>query len=118
MFVDTGLNGIRNLMSSGGGTPPTHLELGSSSLISISSSDTALAGSFYRKAWTLNTVSDKANEYECLFTSIEANQIMGAIGVFNASSGGTLFSENVFTALTKDASMEVQFDVKFRYADS
>jgi len=122
VFTNRGLSVMVNFLSSGTGstaTRPTHLEIGSHT-ITPSATDTALTGSFYRLAWTANSVTNPTkNKYEALVTSAEANgETMKAIGVFNASSGGDLFAEQVFTAITKDATKDIQFNVEFVHADA
>lgn len=117
-MVDTGLNAIRNLMSSGGGTPPSHLEIGSST-ITPAAGDTALTGSYLRKAWDTNTVDDKKNKYEVTFTTTEANgTIIRGAGVFNATTLGDMYSEVSVADLEKDADRDIQFNVEISYADA
>jgi hypothetical protein len=117
IMVNKGLNAIRNLMSSGtasADTAPTIGVVGSHSF-TPAASDTSLTGSYFGDDFDVNTVSDKANEYELLLAANEGNATIHSIGIFN--DGGDLFAEDTFTSITKTGSMEVQFDIKVTYAD-
>jgi len=119
MIVDAGLNAIRNLMASGAiGTAPTHIELGSQAYTPLAS-EGSLTGSFFRATFTSNTVANKTNKYEYLLPSTEANgTTLRGMAIFNAAESGDMFATSQFTALSKDATIEVQFNVDFKYVDS
>jgi len=121
MMVNSGLNEIRNLMSSGAGAPPTIGVVGSQTtsaggVFTPSASDTTLTGSYYGNIFDSNTVSNKQNNYELVLAANEGNGAnIRSIGIFNTD--GDLFAEDTFIGIQKTGSMELQFDINITYAD-
>lgn len=115
LVVDTGLNEVRNLMSSGTGgtdTPPTIGVVGSHAF-TPGAGDTTLVGSFFGDSFDVNTVANKTNQYELLIVANEGNGVIRSVGTFNSDSN--LFTESTFTSITKTGSMEVQMDINIAY---
>ena len=85
----------------GSGTAPTHIALGTGTT-AAAAGDTALETEIYRESATRSrvtiTVTDDTSQYTYTF-DIDATYSLTEAGLFNASSGGTLFCHQVYTAL-------------------
>ena len=78
-----------------------------------SSSDTSLGNEVLRKARQETTSGTDYRIVSMWVNSTEANgNSLKEVGTFNQSSGGSMWTRNTFTSLSKTDSMEVWIDVK------
>ena len=109
MIVNDGLNLMRDLVH-GTGTSPTHMAVGSDSTVTTIT-DTTLGGELSREAFSASSTSDKKITYEMFLSNAEANGgSLCEVGVFNASSNGTMLGRNIFNVIGKTNKIDVQME--------
>src|SRR6185436_9816512 len=108
LVVDAGMNFIRDLLNSGGANGITHFGYGTSST-AVSASDTALITQVARDVVTSKTTSSKTLVVTYFMTTTTANgNTLREIGLFNASSSGTMYARAVLaSAIVKTSSISV-----------
>jgi hypothetical protein len=105
-----GLNEIRNFMANDPGDPPSYTEWADGTTV-LAASDTTLTGSGNqdRNAFVIQSRSNNRVTFESLLGVTELNSVdITKTGIFNASSGGNLFAESLFSALAKTSSFDIR----------
>jgi hypothetical protein len=105
MVTTAGLNLVRNWLGSSA-TSLTHMAWGTGTT-ALSASDTTLEGEQQRNAITLSRVNNVITMEGILAKDEAIGQDITKVGLFNASSSGTLFSQTKFGAINKTALFQV-----------
>ncbi len=102
MVVDAGLNLIRDLLGNQGVNPLSYFAYGTSNT-AAASGQTALVAEYYRAAITQLTPSSLTLAVKHYLSSTQGNgSVIREVGIFNASSSGTMYSRAVLgTPVTK-----------------
>lgn len=91
----------------GSGTGPTHMGIGTG-YTAAAAGDTALESQSARVALAATTPGTKMVQWTATFPAGTATGTLREIGLFNASSGGTMSNRAVFsTPLVKTAAMSI-----------
>jgi len=102
-----GLNAIRDWIGTGSITAPSHCAWGTGTT-DPSASDTILEGEVVRNAITQTIRDGNSVTFETLLAASDATgQTLYKSGIFNASSGGTLFWEQKFAQIAKTDAFQV-----------
>jgi hypothetical protein len=95
------------LLISGSGTKPTHMGIGTD-YTAAAAGDTVLGAQVARVALVATTPGTKLVQWTVTFAAGVATGTLREIGLFNASSGGTMSNRAVFsTPLVKTADMSI-----------
>lgn len=117
LLVSAGRNAIATWLLDGTGTQPTHIAFGDDDT-AVSASQTTLVSEIAsgRFAFTSTSRMDNVTRYEYNLTSAQLNgETLKELGLFNASSSGTMFSRIVLgTSISKTSSIAVT--VKWDYS--
>lgn len=111
LVVDAGLNLIRNLLAGTSSLRPTHLAVGTSAT-AVSAAQTAMVAEVFRNNITEAIAStSKQVQFKYYLASGEANgSTIREIGLFSASSGGTMVARAVLVSpIVKNSSTTVTF---------
>lgn len=111
LVVDAGLNLIRDRLANASGSYPTHLAVGTSAT-AVSAAQTAMVAEVFRNSLTEAIAStSKQVQFKYYLASGEANgNTLREIGLFSASSGGTMVARAVLASpITKNSSTTVTF---------
>lgn len=110
LFVLTGRNLIRDALNGTSGTfTISHLGVGTGTT-AAASTDTTLGSQVQRDAVTKRTAGSGSLTIQYYLASSAANgSTLTEAGLFNASSGGTMFARVVHTAIAKTASITVTY---------
>ena len=108
---------VSNVMGGASNLIPSYLAIGNGSS-TMASGDTALVSETDRNELSLTDTS-VTNDVTYV-ADFSANEISGTtvqeFGLFNASTGPTMYDRNVITPVTFDGSRELQIQVTHRYA--
>ena len=120
--VNGGLDLIRDRFAQLGtpGSQPTHIAVGTDNT-PVSPTDTALGTEIARKAFDSGyplASGTGSVDVRVSFTSAEAVGTLKEVGVFNASTGGTLVSRAVISDLPKSSSEELRLTVRFTFTNA
>lgn len=123
MIVDTFLNLLRDAIYGDAVTAPTHIAIGTGTTAALAS-DTALETEMYPDGANRSAISSKTKptskkvRLQMLVGSGEANgSDLTEMGALNAATGGTLTNRIVHTAISKDASFELKYQVQVTLSD-
>lgn len=118
MLVDDGIETIAGAMGAIGSIP-THMAIGTGS-DTITSADTSLLTETDRNALTsIDTSVAKDVTYIADYGSVEiSGTTLTEFGLFNASTGGSMFIREVITADAFDGDRELQIQATLRFAKS
>ena len=107
LVVTTGLALLLSRLG-GSGNALTHLGIGSGTN-AAALGDTDLQTSIIRRVFDTpgGTLAGTSITFYCLFPAGVGTGTVSEAGLFNALSGGTMFSRIVFTPMTKSASMSL-----------
>jgi hypothetical protein len=107
LFTNLGKNMTRDLLGQGIGAKITYVGLANYTGSGMQASDTSLTGEWGtcglgRQEGTYSTTGTSPGNWtiEKTFTSTCNNAIVNATGLFNSSTGSTLFAEDTFTSTT------------------
>jgi len=107
VWTTAGLNEVRNWLGGSSATQPTYCAWGTGTT-TPASTDTTLEGEVQRNVINISSVVDNVVTHETLLTTAQANgNAITKSGLFNASSGGTLFVENLYGAIQKSSLFQV-----------
>ena len=114
MIVNDGLDLIRDWIGNFSVDQPSHMAIGTDNT-AASATDTSLGSEVLRKALA---TSQQGNTgvvtVKMAVLSTEANgQSLKEVGVFNASSGGTMLNRIVHTQIDKTSSFEQRYQIEF-----
>ena len=125
MLTTAGKNRIRNYFLGTGATQPTHMGFGTGTTAAVVG-DTALQTEVFidgaaREAYTSSTKPRaRVTQHETIYHTVDGNVDAVApagtvyyteCGLFDASTGGNMFSRQVFSSLTKDNTLEFRWNV-------
>jgi len=123
MIVDAWLNAVRDFIYGDAITVPTHIAVGTGTTAALAS-DTALETEILpdganRNAITIRTKpSAKQVRLQTSIAVGEANgNVLTEVGALNAATGGTLMNRVVHSAINKDASFEVKYQILVTTSD-
>lgn len=123
MIVDVFLNAVRNAIYGDSITFPTHMAIGTGT-IAAAAIDTTLETEVFpdganRSAINLKskTTSKKISFYMKVAAGEANGNSLTEEGVINAASGGTLGNRNVHSAIIKDASFELRYQINITFSD-
>lgn len=109
---------MRNLLSGGSTAYITHMAVGVGSA-ALSGNQTTLGSEVVRNA--VDTADDTSSYETTLtlyLTSVQATGLtLNEVGTFPISSGGSVFTRNNVSGLSKTADIEVYFDHKIIFAE-
>ena len=110
LVVDSGLNLIRDRLAGTSALFPTHLAVGTGST-AASAAQTTLVTEVFRDALTSTTTASKAVTFKYYLASGSANgNTIREIGLFTASSGGTMVARAVLASpIVKTSSVTATF---------
>ena len=113
MIVNAGLNLIRDFFNGDSPTPPSHLAIGTGTT-AVNAADTELGSEVLRKTISKEEKSNAGViEYFVNISSTEANgNNLSEIGIFNASSGGTMILRKTHLAYQKTSSFGVKIVIR------
>jgi len=118
VFTLDGLNEIRNWLAGDSATAPVAIAVGTGNT-AVTSSDTALTAEIFRDT-TSDTTAPFLVTYEMVMSSLDGtgNTIV-EMGLVNntAATTGTLFTHNLFAAIAKTSSIEVQFEQRLEVVE-
>jgi len=123
MIVDAWLNAVRDFIYGDAITAPTHIAVGTGTTAALAS-DTALETEILPDGANRNTITSRTKpsaKQVRLQTSIAAGEANGnaltEVGALNAASAGTLMNRVVHSAINKDASFEVKYQILITTSD-
>lgn len=102
LVVTTGKNYVASRIKDASATAMTHMAIGTGST-AAAASDTALGSESARTTLTSTTVSTNTVVYVDSFGAGTGTGAITEAGLFNASSGGTMFCRTVFSVVNKGA---------------
>ena len=102
LVVTTGKNYVASRIKDASATAMTHMAIGTGST-AAAASDTALGSEAARTTLTSTTVSTNTVVYVDSFGAGIGTGAITEAGLFNASSGGTMFCRTVFSVVNKGA---------------
>jgi len=110
IIVGGGKNLIASLVNGESANIPNYCAVGSGTT-TPSVSDTTLEGEIGRLAVTQRSRANNVITYSTFFGSGDCNGTWNKVGLFNAQSGGTLFSEALISpSIAKDTTKTVTID--------
>ena len=110
IIVSGGKNLIASLVNGESANIPNYCAVGSGTT-TPSVSDTTLEGEIGRLAVTQRSRANNVITYSTFFGSGDCNGTWNKVGLFNAQSGGTLFSEAIISpSIAKDTTKTVTID--------
>jgi hypothetical protein len=96
-------------MLAGTDVKPSHLAVGTSSTV-VNTLDISLGAEVARIALTTSSAAAGVVTYSIYIPSTMANgSTLQECGLFNASSGGTLFARATFSSIAKDPTISISF---------
>lgn len=106
---------IANYLNNSSPTPPTHIAIGTSGT-AANPEDTALGNEIARVAISSKEFlsPDVISFVGTINTNTANGQTIREIGLFNASTGGTMFSRVVIADLAKDNTFSIDITVVLR----
>lgn len=123
MIVDAFLNAIRNWIYGDSVTAPTHIAIGTGTT-AASAGDTALEtevlpdGSNRNEITTRTKPLTKKVRLQTIIAAGHANgSALTEVGALNAATGGTLTNRVVHTAINKDVTFEVKYQILIELSD-
>ena len=102
LVVTTGKNYVASRIKDASATAMTHMAIGTGST-AAAAGDTALGSESARTTLTSTTVSTNTVVYVDSFGAGTGTGAITEAGLFNASSGGTMFCRTVFSVVNKGA---------------
>ena len=102
LVVTTGKNYVASRIKDASATAMTHMAIGTGST-AAAAGDTALGSEAARTTLTSTTVSTNTVVYVDSFGAGTGTGAITEAGLFNASSGGTMFCRTVFSVVNKGA---------------
>jgi hypothetical protein len=110
LVVDAGLNLLRDRLAGTSSAYATHLAVGTGTT-AASAAQTTMVTEVFRDALTSTTTASKAVTFKYYLASGSANgNTLQEIGLFTASSGGTMIARAVLVSpIVKTASVTVTF---------
>lgn len=110
LVVDAGLNLLRDRLAGTSSAYPTHFAVGTGTTAS-SAAQTALVGETFRDAITQRITSAKQLVIRYYLSSLNANgATLAEVGLFTASSGGTMFARaKLASVIAKTSSITATF---------
>jgi len=109
LVVTSGRNLIRDLINEASVTGVTHLAVGTGTT-AVSAGDASLVTEQFRNTLTKRTPSSGSVTWSYYLSSTQANgNDLTEAGLFNASSGGTMFARVTHAAITKTSSIAVMY---------
>jgi len=112
VFTIAGRNNIRDYLAGDSPTPPSHIGWGEDNT-APNESDTQLVDETLRDS--VDTTNTSGSEVE-LTNTLGLNQGNGAalkeLGLFNASTSGTMFSRSTFVTIDKDNTVSIKAIIK------
>ena len=107
-FLNTIKEGVKDKIDS----EATHVAVGTDNT-TPTSSDTTLGSEVLRKARQDYTEGTSDVVVSLWISSLEANgNDLKEVGIFNASSGGTLLTRETFTTISKSSNTELWIDIE------
>lgn len=123
MIVDAFLNAIRNWAYGDSITAPTHIAIGTGTT-AAAAGDTALEtevlpdGSNRNEITTRTKPLTKKVRLQTIIAAGHANgSALTEVGALNAATGGTLTNRVVHTAINKDVTFEVKYQILIELSD-
>ena len=111
VFTTAGKNLIRDWLAGNSPTPPTHIGFGDDNT-SATINDTSLGNELVRKSISDTSTTDQRVKFTALLTSVEQNgEVIREIGLFNASTSGTMLQRCTFADINKTSSIELEVEV-------
>lgn len=114
-FVTSGLNKVAEILNGESTEVPSHIAVGSSNA-ALADSQTTLQGTeFSRQAFFSHQRTGNSIELISKFPAGVGSGIWEEAGIFNAASGGTMFSRSLLGTYTKKEldSIEIHWTYKF-----
>lgn len=123
MIVDAFLNLIRNAIYGDSVTYPTHIAIGTGTT-AAAADDTTLETEIQPDGANRSAISSRTKpaakkvRLQMLVGVGEANgNDLTEIGALNAATGGTLMNHIIHTAISKDASFELKYQIQIETSD-
>lgn len=123
MIVDAFLNLIRNAIYGDSVTYPTHIAIGTGTT-AAAASDTTLETEIQPDGANRSAISSRTKpaakkvRLQMLVGAGEANgEDLTEVGALNAATGGTLMNHIIHTAISKDASFELKYQIQIETSD-
>lgn len=117
LVVDTG-QGIMAGLIAGNVAKPSHLAVGDDNT-AVTSADTALGNETHRIQLTSSSVAGNVMTAYAYLPSSQGNgATLREAGIFNSSSGATLFARATISSIVKDSSISVTFTWQFTITSS
>lgn len=123
MIVDAFLNLIRNAIYGDSVTYPTHIAIGTGTT-AAAAGDTTLETEIQPDGANRSAISSRTKpaakkvRLQMLVGVGEANgNDLTEIGALNAATGGTLMNHIIHTAISKDASFELKYQIQIETSD-
>lgn len=114
VFTTDGKNNLINYLAGTDPTPPSRVAFGTGTATEADS-DTALVTETNRILVDNTIVSNKQVKFSATLNSAQGNgNNLAEVGLFNASSGGTIFQRVTFNPVTKTSSIEVKATITLR----
>lgn len=102
LIVNTGKNFAANALLNVSSSPFTHMAIGTGTT-AAALTDTALESQLVRQAFTSSNVTANVVTMSTTYAAGAGTGSITEAGLFNASSGGTMFSRVVFPVVSKGA---------------
>ena len=110
MFVLSGRNVVRDYIANESPAGATHVAVGTGTTGAVDS-DTTLQTEVFRGAVTKITKNSSFLDIFYYLPSTAANgSTLTEAGIFNASSGGSMFARAIYTGISKTSSIAVTYD--------
>lgn len=112
MLTTKQLDRLKEITKTDLNTNWTHVAVGTGTT-APTEADTALEAEVLRRAREEITQTDTETTVSMWIPSTDANgDTLSEVGVFDASSGGNMFSRSTFDPITKTSDMEIWIDIK------
>jgi tartrate dehydratase alpha subunit/fumarate hydratase class I-like protein len=110
LVVDAGLNLLRDFLDGDAPGPPTHFAVGTGTT-ATAAAQTALVAETFRDTITQRIPTAKQEQYRYYLSSLNANgATLAEVGLFTASSGGTMFARaKLSSTIAKTSSITATF---------
>ena len=108
MITTDSLELLASFLAGNSQTAPTHIAFGTNAT-APNAEDVTLTSEFNRLALTDTSLSGKEIQFTTIMTTAQGNgTTFKEVGLFNASSSGTLFAHSVFVDIDKTNTFEIQ----------
>lgn len=105
---------IASFLAGNSQTAPTHIAFGTNAT-APNSEDATLTSEFNRIALTDTSLSGREIQFTTIMTTVQGNgTTFKELGLFNNSTGGTMFTRSVFVDIDKTSSFEIQATIILR----